>query len=241
MKLLEVQGLVSGYGKVAILDQVSFSVGAGELVAIVGGNGAGKSTLLRTLSGLLPAMAGTIRWEGRDVTRHSPRAMLELGLLHIAEGRRLFRQQSVQSNLDLAFYGAGLARDEERRRLDDAYARFPILHEKRDDPAGALSGGQQQLLTVAQALLRQPRLLMLDEPSLGLAPAIINDLYAVLAELRDAGITILLVDQMAALALTIADRGYVLEQGRVVASGDADVLAADAALEAAYLGGVEQA
>lgn len=235
MKLLEVEGLVSGYGKVAILDQVSLSVGTGELVAIVGGNGAGKSTLLRTLSGLLPAMAGTITWEGRDVTRHSPRAMLALGLLHIAEGRRLFRQQSVQSNLDLAFYGAGLARDEERRRLDDAYARFPILHEKRDDPAGALSGGQQQLLTVAQALLRQPRLLMLDEPSLGLAPVIVDQVLDLVLRLREQGCAVILVEQLVERAMEIADTAYVMQNGRVLGSGPARDLMGSELLRHAYL------
>lgn len=233
--LLEVEGLVSGYGKVAILDRVALTVDAGELVAIVGGNGAGKSTLLRTLSGLLPVMAGTVKWEGLDVTRASPRAMLALGLLHIAEGRRLFRQQSVRSNLDLAFYGAGLARDEERRRLDDAFARFPILHEKRDEPAGALSGGQQQLLTVAQAWLRRPRLLMLDEPSLGLAPVMVDQVLDLVLRLRGEGCAVILVEQLVERALEIADTAYVLQNGRVMGSGPAREMMGGELLRHAYL------
>ncbi|MBN9526830.1 MAG: ABC transporter ATP-binding protein [Alphaproteobacteria bacterium] len=233
--LLEVDGLVSGYGKVAILDRVALTVAPGELVAIVGGNGAGKSTLLRTISGLLPVMAGTIRWEGRDVTRASPRTMLAFGLLHIAEGRRLFRQQSVQSNLDLAFYGAGLSREEERRRIDDAFARFPILHEKRGEPAGALSGGQQQILTVAQAWLRRPRLLMLDEPSLGLAPVIVDQVLDLVLRLRSEGCAIILVEQLVERAMEIADTAYVMQNGRIMGSGPAREMIGSELLQHAYL------
>ncbi len=233
--LLEVDGLVSGYGKVAILDRVALTVAPGELVAIVGGNGAGKSTLLRTISGLLPVMAGTIRWEGRDVTRASPRTMLAFGLLHIAEGRRLFRQQSVQSNLDLAFYGAGLSRAEERRRIDDAFARFPILHEKRGEPAGALSGGQQQILTVAQAWLRRPRLLMLDEPSLGLAPVIVDQVLDLVLRLRSEGCAIILVEQLVERAMEIADTAYVMQNGRIMGSGPAREMIGSELLQHAYL------
>jgi branched-chain amino acid transport system ATP-binding protein len=233
--LLEVDGLVSGYGKVAILDRVALRVAPGELVAIVGGNGAGKSTLLRTISGLLPVMAGTIRWEGRDVTRASPRTMLAFGLLHIAEGRRLFRQQLVQSNLDLAFYGAGLSREEERRRIDDAFARFPILHEKRGEPAGALSGGQQQILTVAQAWLRRPRLLMLDEPSLGLAPVIVDQVLDLVLRLRSEGCAIILVEQLVERAMEIADTAYVMQNGRIMGSGPAREMIGSELLQHAYL------
>ncbi len=237
--VLSVLRLTAGYGAAPVLDQLSLDVRPGETVALLGANGAGKSTAMRALSGLLRPVEGAIILNDEAVERLDSHQIARRGLALVPEGRQVFPELSVIDNIRLG----GHARQDrvDPAEIEALLDRFPRLRERAGQRAGLLSGGEQQMLAIARGLMARPRLLMLDEPSLGLAPAIINDLYAVLAELRDAGITILLVDQMAALALTIADRGYVLEQGRVVASGDADVLAADAALEAAYLGGVEQA
>ncbi len=232
--VLSVLRLTAGYGAAPVLEQVSLDVRPGETVALLGANGAGKSTAMRALSGLLRPIDGSIILNDEAVERLDSHQIARRGLALVPEGRQVFPELSVLDNIRLGAHARGdQAGEVELQALLD---RFPRLRERSRQRAGLLSGGEQQMLAIARGLMAKPRLLMLDEPSLGLAPAIINELYAVLAELRDAGITILLVDQMAALALTIADRGYVLEQGRVVASGDAADLGADPALEAAYLG-----
>jgi ABC-type branched-subunit amino acid transport system ATPase component/ABC-type branched-subunit amino acid transport system permease subunit len=237
---LAADGLAAGYGAVPVLQGVSFEVRRGELVALLGANGAGKSTIMRAVSGLLrPVTGGSIRLGGTSVERLEAHRIAAAGVALVPEGRQVFPELSVRDNLLLGAYA---------RRDGDVAAeaaalleRFPRLKQRLDGRAGLLSGGEQQMLAIARGLMARPRILLLDEPSLGLAPAVIDELFEVVAELRDKGITILLVDQMVAQALTAADRGYVLESGRIVREGSAAALREDATLEAAYLGGLEAA
>lgn len=233
--LLDVKGLSSGYGRVPVLRAVDISVKAGQIVALVGSNGAGKSTLLKTISGLLLKTEGSVEWDGAEISHRKPRAIVDLGLLHVAEGRRLFRSQSVESNLDLGLYGAGLDREAEKRRLDEVLGMFPMLAERRRVPAGSLSGGQQQMLAIAQALMRTPRLIMLDEPSLGLAPIIVDQVFDLLLRLRSEGCAVLLVEQLVERALEIADYAFILQNGRIVGSGRTRDVQASNVLAQAYL------
>src|SRR5262245_15700237 len=238
-RLLAAEALSAGYGGLPVLDGISFEVAQGELVTLLGANGAGKSTTLRALSGLLRPVSGSITLAGAAVEKNAPHRIVRAGLVLVPEGRQVFPELSVRDNLMLGAHtrrGGDLKADIAR-----LVQRFPRLSERMDTRAGLLSGGEQQMLAIARGLMGRPRLLLLDEPSLGLAPAIIDELFGTLAELRDQGITILLVDQMAALALAVADRGYVLELGRIVQTDTAQALAKDPALEAAYLGGLEAA
>ena len=212
--LLSVAALESGYGKIRVLHGIDFQVAAGEVVALLGPNGAGKSTMLRALSGLLPVNAGYIRFGGRDMTNASPREAARAGLVHVIEGHRVFTQISVTDNLLLAGYD--LSRGERTARIEEALSFFPEIAEKRHERGGALSGGQQQMLTVAQGLVRRPRLLMLDEPSAGLSPVLVDRVLDVIAQLRKQGTAVLLVEQLLEKALATADRVYALVQGRVV-------------------------
>ncbi|MCJ2103077.1 branched-chain amino acid ABC transporter ATP-binding protein/permease [Methylobacterium sp. E-046] len=232
--ILSVLDLTAGYGAAPILDGVHLDVRPGETVALLGANGAGKSTAMRALAGLLRPVSGAIVFDDRRVEALPAHRMARSGLVLVPEGRQVFPELSVVENIRLGAFGRGTPIDpaEVERLLD----RFPRLRDRAGSRAGLLSGGEQQMLAIARGLMAHPRILLLDEPSLGLAPAMINALYATVAELRDDGVTILIVDQMAALALTVADRGYVLEQGRVVARGTAVELSADKGLEAAYLG-----
>ncbi len=234
--LLEVRGLHAGYGHVRVLEGVSLIVPEAGLVALVGSNGAGKSTLLRTLSGLLRPSAGSVSWAGATLPVADPTAIVALGLLHVAEGRRLFRAQSVMDNLQLGLWGARLPAGEAAARFDRVFSLFPVLYERRAVRAGILSGGQQQMLAVAQALMHGPRLLMLDEPSLGLAPAVIDQLLDAVLLLRSQGVAILLVEQMVERALQIADTAYVLQNGRVIGQGPASELRGSELVRLAYLG-----
>jgi len=234
--LLAVSGLTCGYGHVGVLEDVSIEVAERQIVTVLGGNGAGKSTMLKAISGLLPVTGGSIRFAGEDITNRKPAQIVGRGLLHVAEGRRLFRAQSVMSNLELGLYGAGLARAEEKRRLDEVLAMFPMLAERPAIAAGSLSGGQQQMLAIAQALLRTPRLLMLDEPSLGLAPVIVDQVMDVIVRLRAQGCAIVLVEQLVERALEVADVAYVLRNGRIIGSGRAAELHDSELIRHAYLG-----
>jgi ABC-type branched-subunit amino acid transport system ATPase component/ABC-type branched-subunit amino acid transport system permease subunit len=231
--------LTAGYGAAPVLDEVGLEVRPGETVAMIGANGAGKSTIMRALSGLLRPVGGEILLDDRSIARLEAHRIAASGLALVPEGRHVFPELTVHDNLVLGAYSR-LDTD-----LDASIAamleRFPRLRDRLQGRAGLLSGGEQQMLSIARGLMAKPRILLLDEPSLGLAPTMINELFDVLAELRDDGVTILLVDQMAALALTIADRGYVLESGRVVRAGEASALAHDSELEAAYLGRAEAA
>jgi branched-chain amino acid transport system ATP-binding protein len=237
MALLEVSNLSAGYGRIPVLDRVSLSVDRGQIVAVVGANGAGKSTLLKTISGLLRPLSGEVSLAGKRIGGEQPHRIVAAGLLHVAEGRRLFRSQTVAENLDLALIGAGLTREEERRRLVDVQTLFPVLVEKAHLPAGALSGGQQQMLAIGQALMRAPKILMLDEPSLGLAPIIVDEVFDVLATLRARGAAILLVEQLVERALDIADHAYVMVSGRMSGDGPAASLRNSDLLRRAYTGG----
>jgi ABC-type branched-subunit amino acid transport system ATPase component len=238
-RLLVAEALRAGYGSVPVLDGVAFEVGQGELVTMLGANGAGKSTTLRALSGLLRPVSGSITLAGTAIDKRDTHRIVRDGLILVPEGRQVFPELSVRDNLML---GAHTRRGSDvRGEIAGLLQRFPRLAQRIDARAGLLSGGEQQMLAIARGLMGRPRLLLLDEPSLGLAPAIIDELFGTLAELRDQGITILLVDQMAALALAVADRGYVLELGRIVRTDTAVALAKDPVLEAAYLGGQEAA
>ena len=233
---LQVKDIHVGYGRVAVLEGVSLEVPRGGFVAIVGSNGAGKSTLLRTLSGLLKPHSGEILLSGESLNGLEPAEIISRGMLHVAEGRRLFRTQSVQDNLELGLWGTRLSKEETARRFDRAHTLFPVLLERRKVSAGILSGGQQQMLAVAQAMMRNPSLLMLDEPSLGLAPAVIDKVLDAVVQLRKEGTTILLVEQMGERALQIADTAYVVQNGRVIGHGPASELKDSDLIRSAYLG-----
>jgi branched-chain amino acid transport system ATP-binding protein len=238
--LLEVSGLSARYGPVHALRDVSLDVRAGEVVALIGANGAGKSTLLRTIAGLLAPTAGRVAVDGRDVTGRAPEALLRAGVALVPERRRIFGDLTVLDNLELGGYALPRGRDFASRLaagVEAAYDRFPVLRQRSRQLAGTLSGGEQQMLAIGRALMTGPRLLLCDEPSLGLAPLVVQEIMRLLAALRAAGTTILLVEQNARLALRFADRAYVLEVGRVALSGASADLLADDQLKAAYLGG----
>ena len=232
--MLEVSGLESRYGRIPALKGIDLEVRRGELVALVGANGAGKTTLLRTLSGVQPASAGRVRYEGADITHAAPERRVRLGIVQVPEGRQVFGPLSVEDNLRLGGYTR--PGSESAASLERVYAMFPVLRQRRRAPAGTLSGGQQQMLAIGRALMAQPKLLLLDEPSMGLAPRLVEEIFDCVKGLRAADTGIFLVDQNARAALAIADRGYVLETGRIVSSGSGAELLADASVQAAYLG-----
>ena len=231
---LELRDLTVSYGKRRALESVSLTVGAGEIVTLLGANGSGKSTVLRAVSGLVRPAGGRILYEGRDVTGLAPDALVAAGLCHVPEGREIFTEFSVSDNLLAGAHTAPAA--EIPQRMERAFGLFPILRERRRQEAGTLSGGEQQMLAIARALMAAPRVLLLDEPSLGLAPRVSRDIFAVVREINRGGVTVLLVEQNARRALKLAARGYVLETGRIVVSGTGQELAADPRIRAAYLG-----
>ena len=233
--LLAVENLTIRYGRVQALEQVSLEVHAGEVVTLIGANGAGKSTTLRSISRIIPIHRGRIAFAARDISSARPSDVVRMGIAQVPEGRRMLARQSVVDNLVLGAYtrsdGAEIQADLERQ-----FARFPRLAERRHQMAGTLSGGEQQMLAIARALMSRPRLLLLDEPSLGLAPLIVRAIFQIIRDLHAAGVTILLVEQNASLALQIADRAYVLEAGRLTISGPAAALLSDERVQRAYLG-----
>ena len=229
--MLEVADLGSRYGRIPALAGVSLRVHGGELVAIVGANGAGKTTLLKTLSGVQPASSGSVRFEGADIAHEPPRQRVQRGIVQVPEGRQVFGALSVEDNLALGAYARG-----DQATAETVWAMFPVLRDKRRDPAGTLSGGQQQMLALGRALMAAPKLLLLDEPSMGLSPKLVAEIFGHIAALKASGTTILLVDQNARAALAIADRGYVLETGRIVGEGAAAELLHDPQVRQAYLG-----
>jgi branched-chain amino acid transport system ATP-binding protein len=237
--LLSVGHLESGYGKIRVLLGVDLKVSAGEIVALLGPNGAGKTTFLRALSGLLPVNAGHVRFGGRDMTNATPREAARQGLVHVIEGHRVFTQISVTDNLLLAGYD--LPRGERAARLEQALSFFPEIAEKRHERGGALSGGQQQMLTVAQGLIRRPRLLMLDEPSAGLSPVLVDRVLNVVGELRNQGTAVLLVEQLLEKALAAADRVYALVQGHIMLEAPTSEEGLPLRIERAYFGHERQA
>jgi len=232
--LLAVQGLEAGYGKIGVLHGVDLVVHPAEVVALLGPNGAGKTTLLRALSGLLPWTAGRATFAGHSLRGADPRTCARAGLVHVVEGHRVFTQLSVADNLALAAYD--LPRAERSARVEEALQVFPEIAAKRAEKGGALSGGQQQMLAVAQGLVRRPRLLLLDEPSAGLSPVLVDRVLLVLARLRDAGTAVILVEQLIEKSLAVADRVYALAQGRIVLDAPAQAPGLTDRLEHAYLG-----
>jgi branched-chain amino acid transport system ATP-binding protein len=232
--MLRVEGLGSHYGRIPALSGVDLHIDRGELVALVGANGAGKTTLLRALSGVQRVSAGRVLFEGVDITRAPSDRRVRLGVVQVPEGRQVFGPLSVEDNLRLGAFTR--TRAEAREDIERMYALFPMLKEKRAQPAGTLSGGQQQMLAMGRALMARPRLLLLDEPSMGLAPRLVEEVFACITALRPAATTVFLVDQNARAALRIADRGYVLETGRIVLSGSGAELLADEQVKEAYLG-----
>ncbi|OQX32912.1 MAG: ABC transporter ATP-binding protein [Candidatus Sedimenticola endophacoides] len=234
--LLRVTGLATHYGPIQALHDITLEVHTGELVAMVGANGAGKTTLLQTISGVQRASAGEILFDGRPITRQPSHRIVGAGICHAPEGRQVFAPLSVEDNLRLGAYALRADRQWIDSELERVYELFPILRERSTQSAGTLSGGQQQMLAIGRALLGRPRLLLLDEPSMGLAPLLVEEIFRVIRRLNDNGVTILLVEQNARAALGIADRGYVLETGRVALSAPAGELLADEAVRRAYLG-----
>ena len=233
MALLEVAGLRAGYGKIEVLHDVDVALEAGTLCAIVGANGAGKTTLLLALSAIVPKRAGSVHFDGADVTRLPAHALVRRGLVHVPEGRRMLPQMSVEENLQVAAAVRGAAGFASIAGLFD---RFPILRERRHVAAGSLSGGEQQMLAIARALAAGPKALLLDEPSMGLAPKLVDEIFRIIAGERANGTSILLVEQNARRALAIADHAYVMERGRIVLEGTGAELLAHRDVSAAYLG-----
>ena len=232
--MLEVSGLRGGYGRIEVLRGIDVGVRAGEVVALLGSNGAGKTTLNNTLSGLLPAFSGTIRFADRDLTGARYTEIVAAGLVHVPEGRRVFPNLSVQENLELGSYRR--ARAKRAANLERVFRVFPKLKERAAQHAGTLSGGEQQMLAIGRGLMAEPRLLILDEPSLGLSPVAVEELFSLIGRLNQAGLPILLVEQNVGQSLEIAHRAYVLENGAIVFQGTPAELLANAALKRAYLG-----
>jgi branched-chain amino acid transport system ATP-binding protein len=235
MPVLKVEGLTCRYGKVAAVRELSIEVNEGELVSLIGANGAGKTSTLKAISGILPPIEGRITFQGKDITRVGARHALEAGIAHCPEGRRVFPYMTVAENLEMGCYlrsdGDGIAAD--MRRL---FERFPILHERRHQAAGTLSGGEQQMLAISRALMSRPKLVLFDEPSLGLAPNLVERTFDIIKEIRRQGVTVVMVEQNAFAALELSDRCYVLEQGRVTLTGTGAELLDNPHVKSAYLG-----
>lgn len=234
MSLLTVQDIHTNYGAIKALRGVSFSIEDGQVISLIGANGAGKSTTLNTISGLLKPISGKVTFDGKDITGWRPDRITKRRLVQVPEGRQIIANMSVYENLTI---GTHVRRDKNSdQALEDIFARFPRLHERRTQKAGLLSGGEQQMLAVGRALMMQPRLMMLDEPSMGLAPILVNEVFDIIADIKQQGIPILLVEQNARKALEVADYAYVLERGVIVKEGNAAELREDEELIAAYLG-----
>ena len=233
--MLKVENINVYYGAIHAIKNVSFEVNDGEIVTLIGANGAGKSTTLQTVSGLLHSHTGSIEFMGKSLAGIPPHKVVSLGLAHVPEGRRVFLQMSVEENLEMGAYTR--PNSEIADGIADIYQRFPRLKERRKQVAGTLSGGEQQMLAMGRALMSRPKLLMLDEPSMGLAPILVEQIFKIIQTLHEAGTTILLVEQNAQAALSIADRGYVLETGKIVTSGTGTELLASPEIKKAYLGG----
>ena len=233
--MLEVKNLSVSYGAIEAVKDISFTVNDGEIVSLIGANGAGKTTTLHTITGLVPAKSGSVMYNGVDLLKTHNNKIVTLGMAHIPEGRHVFTRMSVEENLEM---GAFSLKDQSdlKKDLDMVYGLFPRLKERRNQKAGTLSGGEQQMLAMGRALMSQPKLLMLDEPSMGLAPLLVEQIFEIVLKLNQAGTTILLVEQNAQMALSIANRAYVLETGHIVKEGSADTLMHDDAVRKAYLG-----
>lgn len=234
--MFKIENLNVFYGAIHALKDISLCVNKGEIITLIGSNGAGKSTTLKAISGLIPSKSGSITFEGENFTKLPPMKVVSKGIVHVPEGRRIFTDMTVRENLQM---GAYLRKDRAKARDDrrEIYDLFPILGKRRDQLAGTLSGGEQQMLAMGRAMMSQPKLLLLDEPSMGLSPLLVDEIFALIKKINSSGTTILLVEQNANVALSIANRAYILETGRVVMEGDAKVLAKNDEVKKAYLGG----
>jgi len=235
MAMLEVKELQVYYGVIQALKDISFEVNQGEVIALIGANGAGKTTTLQTLTGLLPSKHGSIVFEGVDITKMPAHKIVEMGIAHVPEGRRVFAQLSVYENLIMGAY-TRKDKKEIAENLAMVYQRFPRLEERKNQRAGTLSGGEQQMLAMGRALMSNPKMIVMDEPSMGLSPIFVNEIFDIIEKVSAGGTTVLLVEQNAKKALSIADRAYVLETGKIVLSGDAKTLMNDDSIKKAYLG-----
>ena len=235
MAMLEVKDLEVYYGMIQALKGISFSVNEGEVIALIGANGAGKTTTLHTITGLLSAKKGSVLFEGKDITKVPGHKIVSMGMAHVPEGRRIFPQLSVLQNLRMGAY-TRKDKDEIEQSLQMVYKRFPRLEERRGQMAGTLSGGEQQMLAMGRALMSKPKIILMDEPSMGLSPIFVNEIFDIIREVSKGGTTVLLVEQNAKKALSIADRAYVLETGSIVLEGRAEALLADDSIKKAYLG-----
>ena len=231
--MLEVKDLKVNYGAVEALNGISLTVNDGEIVSLIGANGAGKTTTLRTITGLEKAAAGSIVFDGHDLRKTEPSKIIRLKLVHVPEGRHIFPDMTVEENLEMGAYADPTDKNE---TMQEVYTRFPRLKERRRQLAGTLSGGEQQMLAVGRALMAKPKMILMDEPSMGLSPLLVQEIFAIIEEVNKQGITILLVEQNAQMALSISDRAYVLETGRIAIEGNARDLLNDARVKKAYLG-----
>ncbi len=235
MAMLEIKDLEVYYGVIQAIKGISFEVNEGEIIALIGANGAGKTTILHTISGLIAPKKGSVSFEGKEITKTPAYKIVESGIAQVPEGRRVFASLSVLQNLRLGAY-TRKNKQEIEETLQMVYSRFPRLEERKNQPAGTLSGGEQQMLAMGRALMSEPRILLMDEPSMGLSPIFVNEIFDIIQKVSEAGTTVLLVEQNAKKALSIADRGYVLETGRIVLEGKASELMNDESVKKAYLG-----
>lgn len=235
MAMLEVKNLEVYYGMIQAIKGVSFEVNQGEVIALIGANGAGKTTILHTVTGLLAPKKGSVLFEGKDITKIPAHKIVSLGMAHVPEGRRVFADLSVYENLKMGAY-TRKDKEEIEKSLDRVYERFPRLKERKNQLAGTLSGGEQQMLAMGRALMSQPKIILMDEPSMGLSPILVNEIFDIIQEVSKSGTTVLLVEQNAKKALSIADRAYVLETGKIVLDGKAEALLNDDSIKKAYLG-----
>jgi len=235
MAMLEVKDLEVNYGVIKAIKGVSFEVNEGEVISLIGANGAGKTTILHAVSGLLNKTAGTVMFEGKDITKTPAHKIVYMGMSHVPEGRRVFAQLTVLENLKLGAY-TRKDKNELNETLEKVYKSFPRLEERKNQLAGTLSGGEQQMLAMGRALMAHPRLILMDEPSMGLSPIFVEEIFNIIKEISASGTTVLLVEQNAKKALSIADRAYVLETGNITLSGDAKTLMNDESVKKAYLG-----
>lgn len=235
MALLEIKDLEVNYGVIKAIKGVSFDVNEGEIIALIGANGAGKTTILHTITGLIQAKKGSIVFDGKELTKTPPHKIVSMGMAHVPEGRRIFQQLSVLENLKLGAY-TRKDKSEIASTLKMVYERFPRLEERKNQVAGTLSGGEQQMLAMGRALMSKPRIILMDEPSMGLSPLLVSEIFDIIKVINESGTTVLLVEQNAKKALSIADRAYVLETGNITLSGDAKDLINDESVRKAYLG-----
>ena len=235
MAMLEIKDLEVYYGMIQAIKGISFEVNEGEVIALIGANGAGKTTTLHTISGLIAPKKGTVTFEGKEITKTPAHKIVSYGMAHVPEGRRVFASLSVLQNLKLGAYTRS-SKEEIEESLQTVYTRFPRLQERKNQPAGTLSGGEQQMLAMGRALMSKPRIILMDEPSMGLSPIFVNEIFDIIKQVSASGTTVLLVEQNAKKALSIADRGYVLETGKIELEGKAQELLNDESVKKAYLG-----